>query len=200
MKLLKSLIFLFVALPSLAQAQVFISEIAWMGSVDSANHEWIELYNSGVSVDATGWRLSDGSNLEIILDGVISQNEFVVLERTSDLSVAGSAWQIYTGALPNTGATLSLYDAANNRIDQVVGGENWENIGGNNETKDTAQLFEEEWITAPASPGTAPVNITATAVETSENSSVSFAPFAVAQVKENPRPVQLQIKASGMKR
>jgi len=68
-----------------------ISEVAWMGSAASANHEWIELY-SPETIDVTGWTITDGNNLQIELDGTISSGEYAVLERTSDASAPGTAW------------------------------------------------------------------------------------------------------------
>jgi hypothetical protein len=129
-----------------------LSEIAWMGSTESANHEWIELY-SLEAIDVTGWTISDGNNLEIKLTGTISAGDFAVLERTSDASAPGTAWQIYTGSLVNTGATLSLYDAAGAVVDRVSGGSDWQQIGGDNNTKATAQLSSNGWITADPTPG-----------------------------------------------
>lgn len=148
------LVALFCCIPVLAEAAVTISEIAWMGSAASANHEWIELYNSGVATDVTGWTLTDGMNLSIPLTGVIESGKYVVLERTSDESVSGTAFLIYTGALVNTGATLTLKRADDTIEDQVAGGENWQSIGGDNVTKETAQYTTAGWVTgAPTAAG-----------------------------------------------
>ena len=124
-----------------------------MGSGESANHEWIELHNDGEATDVTGWKLSDGMNLNIELSGTIPASNHVVLERTSDASAPGTAFLIYTGALVNTGATLSLKRGDDSLVDQVAGGENWINIGGDNTTKETAQYTTSGWKTAPATPG-----------------------------------------------
>ena len=140
--------------PGFASAAVLISEVAWMGTAESANHEWIELYNpdeNGVVVD--GWSLSDGNNLNIGLFGTIPPQSFAVLERTSNDSAPGTAFLIYTGALVNTGATLTLRDEKGVVVDQVLGGENWENIGGDNVTKDTAQFTGAKWVTDRPTPG-----------------------------------------------
>lgn len=131
-----------------------ISEVAWMGSADSANHEWVELH-SPTTIDVTGWTLTDGNNLQIELSGTIDAGNYAVLERTSDDSAPGTAWQIYTGALVNSGATLTLRDASGEVVDRVVGGEDWQSIGGDNTTKATAQLSSRGWITADSTPGQA---------------------------------------------
>lgn len=141
-------------LPCSTHAALIISEVAWMGSTISANHEWIELQNtSGAAVDVTGWILSDGANLSIPLSGTIAGNEYVVVERTSDDSAAGTAFLIYTGALVNTGATLTLKRSDGGLEDQVGGDSDWKNIGGDNVTKETAQYTTAGWVTGKGTPG-----------------------------------------------
>lgn len=155
MRLLLLCLFCF-SLAGTAQAAVTISEIAWMGSAVSANDEWIELHNDGsASVSVEGWRLSDGMNLEIQLLGSIPAGGYAVLERTDDASAVGAAFLIYTGALTNGGATLSLYAADGSLADRIVGGENWEHVGGDNVTKETAQYTPLGWVTAAGTPGSA---------------------------------------------
>ncbi len=147
------LIFSLIVVPFPSLAAVLINEVAWMGSIESANHEWIELHNTGSSISVEGWTLSDGMNLTIPLTGTIPANSYAVLERTSDESASGSAFLIYTGALVNTGATLVLKRSDGGIEDQVSGGENWQSIGGDNVTKETAQYTTSGWITAASTPG-----------------------------------------------
>lgn len=148
------LLFLFlISIPTTAAASVTINEVAWMGSSVSPNHEWIELYNSGPAVDVEGWTVTDSESLEINLSGIIEANSYAVLERTSDDSASGPAFLIYTGSLKNTGETLYLRRANGSLEDQVAGGENWQNIGGDNVTKTTAQYTTNGWISAEATPG-----------------------------------------------
>ncbi len=148
---------LLLLIPGVVDAAVSISEVAWMGSTASANAEWIELHNDGTSVvNVDGWVLSDGMNLSITLSGSLSAGDYVVLERTSDETVSGTAFLIYTGALVNTGATLSLIDATGWVVDRVAGGENWEQIGGDNVTKETSQYTSKGWVTAVATPQSPP--------------------------------------------
>jgi PKD repeat protein len=153
---------LFLLLPGVCQAAVFFNEVAWMGNSTSANHEWIELYNDGSAVDVEGWTLTDGRNLSVALAGTILAESYAVLERTSDDSAPGAAFFIYTGALHNGGGTLRLETAQGQLVDLVNGGENWEQIGGDNTTKETAQYTQKGWITAAATPGAK--NKTATTV------------------------------------
>ncbi|KKS90146.1 MAG: Phospholipase D/competence protein ComEA helix-hairpin-helix domain protein [Parcubacteria group bacterium GW2011_GWF2_43_11] len=106
---------------------VLINEVAWMGTLTSANDEWIELYNQtegAISIES--WRIesSDGSP-KINLTGVIPAQSFWLLERTDDSSVANiSADQIYTGALNNNGETLELYNTGE-LIDSLIGSGAW---------------------------------------------------------------------------
>jgi len=142
--------------PAWSHAQVLINEIAWMGTDADANDEWIELRNStSGEVTLDGWTLSDGNALTINLAGTLKSNEIVVLERTDDNTLPQPAFLIYTGALPNGGATLTLRDSASVVIDQVVGGTNWSNIGGlNTIPKQTPQRTESgSWVTGIPTPG-----------------------------------------------
>lgn len=155
--------------PTEAEAGVYISEVAWMGTVTSANHEWIELHNDGEEVSVEGWVLTDGNNLQIKLSGTLAGQSYAVLERTGDESAPGTAFLIYTGALVNSGATLRLLRSDGSVVDQLSGGENWNNIGGDNVTKETAQYTNSGWVTAPATPGGPPPMI----IEPRENTATS---------------------------
>jgi hypothetical protein len=147
-------IILFSTHSAIAQAAVTINEVAWMGGPDSSSYEWIEIYNSeNTEVLVDGWVLEDGVNLNINLSGAVAPFEYAVLERTSDDTVSGTAFLIYTGALVNTGATLTLRNADGQIMDQISGGENWESIGGDNITKETAQYTTGGWVTDVATPG-----------------------------------------------
>jgi len=148
------LIVLALLAPNASSAHIIFSEIAWMGSTESANHEWIELTNTGNGpVSVEGWRITaaDGSP-DITLTGTIPGLESAVLERTSDDSASGIAFLIYTGSLSNNGENLTLQDDVNTTIDSISSIDGW--IGGDNATKETLQLIDSAWVTAPATPGT----------------------------------------------
>jgi hypothetical protein len=165
------LIFIFTLVANPVSAAVIINEVAWMGSLASANHEWIELYNNGgENINLDGWVLSDSANLNITLTGTISAGQYAVLERTSEESAAGTAFLIYTGALVNTGTTLTLRDSAGQIMDQAAGGIDWENMGGDNVAKNTAQYTSSGWVTDVPTPGRA--NGAGIAAE-SENTSIN---------------------------
>ncbi len=146
---------LLIAYPSVVRADVLINEIAWMGGVDNANAEWIELLNSGSeSVDLTGWHLVSSSGTpSITLSGSIAAQGFFLLTRTSLSLIPGvTGDQVYTGALSNAGTTLTLSDTTSAVVDAVVGGTNWADIGGDNTTKKTPQRGESGWVTATPTP------------------------------------------------
>lgn len=148
------ILILFFSLPTVSYGAIRINEIAWMGTSVGPNEEWIELYNDGQdSVDVSGWVLSDDVGLSITLAGTIGAGEYAVLERTDDATISGTAFQIYTGALANDGRTLTLRREDATKEDEVIGGTDWENIGGNNDTKETAQRTTSGWVTGIPTPG-----------------------------------------------
>jgi len=111
--------------------KVIFNEIAWMGSILSANDEWIELKNiSGSQIDLTGWQiLNKDQNIKIIFSSknYIGQTPAIfLLERTSDDSVPGvpADW-IYTGALRNSDETLYLFDQNCQLQDEVSANPDW---------------------------------------------------------------------------
>ncbi|MEK9209379.1 MAG: lamin tail domain-containing protein [Patescibacteria group bacterium] len=153
MKKVFILIFVLLVFPALAKAGVVINEIAWMGNPESANNEWLELYNNGSeAVSLDDWTLSaqDGTP-SINLAGNIPANGFFLLERTDDSTLADIAADlIYTGALSNSGEILSLKDQNGSEIDKVDASSGW--IAGDNATKQTMQRTANGWITAISTP------------------------------------------------
>ena len=102
-----------------------INEIAWMGTTENANNEWIELKNiSNSDINLNGWQLIDQSEkIKITFENSdkISANSFYLLERTDDNSVANiKADKIYTNALSNINEGLRLFDNQCNLIDEVL--------------------------------------------------------------------------------
>ncbi|RMG91973.1 MAG: hypothetical protein D6706_17575, partial [Chloroflexi bacterium] len=123
-----SIIFFIPLLASAAQTNVVISEIAWMGTAVSYNHEWIELYNpTSTSIDLTGWQLSaaDGTP-DISLSGTIPPKGYFLLERTSDNTIPNvPADIIYSGSLNNTGENLFLKNQSGITVDQINASTGW---------------------------------------------------------------------------
>lgn len=139
----------------IASADVVINEIAWMGTVSSTNDEWIELYNTGTApVAIDGWTLkaTDGSP-SINLTGTISAGGFFLLERTDDSTVPNiPAGIIYSGALSNSGETLTLKNNTEQTIATIDMTSGW--TAGNATSKETMQRTNTGlWITALSTPG-----------------------------------------------
>jgi len=147
---------------------VVINEIAWMGTVGSANDEWLELYNDGVEdVNLDGWVIvaQDGTPLIDVREKSVSpaptiaSGGFFLLERTDDTSVPQVvADAIYAGAMGNAGEILILKNSDGIEVDRVDGADEWKINGesetaGSNETKETASRQAGGlWVTALASP------------------------------------------------
>ncbi len=140
---------------AVSSQDVVISELAWMGTVVSANHEWIELHNNtGSVIDLSGWILSaqDGSPA-ISLSGVIASQGYFLLERTSDDSVPNiTADQIYSGALSNSGEVVELKDDLGNLIDVVDASGGWP--FGDNTDKRTMERISGGWQYSASAGGT----------------------------------------------
>jgi hypothetical protein len=141
-----------------AFASVQINEIAWMGTAVSGTSEWIELYNPDVApVDLSGWRIdADDGSPSIPLSGTIGAKGYFLIERTTDASVPDVPADLvapFGNGLSNSGETLRLKNAALAVMDTVVGGTNWSAIGGNNDTKETAQRTSlTTWATGVGTP------------------------------------------------
>ena len=137
-------------LPFGVYGNIIINEVAWMGTENSANDEWIELYNNTeepINLDAWALKAEDGTP-EIALTRTISANGFYLLERTNDNTVPEiSADLIYKGALGNNGENLKLYDNSGNLIDEVNCSDGWP--AGNNETKQTMERMSHAETGSP---------------------------------------------------
>ncbi len=135
---------------------VVINEIAWMGTENSANDEWIELYNNtDNTINLDGWILkADDGTPEIKLSGIILAESFYLLERTDDSTVPEiSADLIYKGALGNDGEDLKLFDNSGNLIDEANCSSGW--FAGDNSTKQTMERTDSgDWQTSQNPGGT----------------------------------------------
>ncbi|MBN2197622.1 lamin tail domain-containing protein [Candidatus Wolfebacteria bacterium] len=128
-----------------SRQKLIINEIAWMGTNNNQNDEWIELKNiSGNKIDLSNWQLIDKDeqiniNLSFInRSKIINPNEFILLERTDDNSAPNvSADLIYTGILSNSNEGLRLFDNQCNLVDEVLANPDWP--AGENNTKKTME-------------------------------------------------------------
>lgn len=105
------------------RGSVLINEVAWAGTRASASHEWIELHNTlDHEIDLSGWRLTDGGDVSIALTSRIPPHGYLLLERTSDRTVADiPADTIYRGSLRNSGERLQLLDSSGALVDSANG-------------------------------------------------------------------------------
>ncbi len=161
-----SFLSLLLFLPLVAQGAFFplvINEIAWMGTKDSANNEWVEIYNkSDKKIIVDGLILkSVKKSPKITLSGKIEGKGFYLLERSDEETVPNiKADLIYKGALSNEGEKLTLSDSSGNLIDEINCSSGW--FAGNNKTKQTMERISpfssgdnaENWKTSQESGGT----------------------------------------------
>jgi len=139
--------------------RVILNEIAWMGSQNSANDEWIELKNiSGSPIDLAGWQLLDKDNqIKIIFNNQhrVLVNGVWLLERTDDYSAPGVAADlIYTGGLSNTNEALYLFDENCQLQDEVLANSDWP--AGDNSSKRTMERKSDLTWQTSANPGGTP--------------------------------------------
>ena len=131
--------------------EIVINEIAWMGTENSANDEWIELFNKtekDISLEDFSLFLD---TKEIKLEGIIKAHNFYILERTDDGTLPKiKADLIYTGSMKNTG--LNIFLKKDGVIIDNALFENGFNVG-DNETKQTAERINESWQTSLNSGG-----------------------------------------------
>lgn len=109
---------------------IIINEVAWMGTLASTSHEWLELYNpTAGTVNISNWKIAaaDGSPSITIPSGTtIASGEYILLSNGNAFSsdVTSTTTVIpYSGAslLSDTGETLFLRDASNSFIDASNG-------------------------------------------------------------------------------
>ncbi len=155
-----------------------------MGTTESHLCNWIELHNAGPApIDMSGWTLTINETVRKFDDGegatlTIQPGAYYLLKRTTATCpdpVPGVAGLLMTmGNLPNSGATLILRNKDGAIVDQLAGGEDWVNIGGDNSTKETAQYTVAGWRTGEPTPG-AP-NIDPDTVRVSDSATEQTAP------------------------
>ncbi|MFA5352272.1 MAG: lamin tail domain-containing protein, partial [Candidatus Gracilibacteria bacterium] len=122
------------------EGEILINEVVWMGSSNSTDDEWIELYNTtNKTFDLTNWKIRDELNSEwevVFGDKLLSSKAYFLLERTDNTTTPAAEDMIFTGGISNDGGILVLQDKVGNEIDRVDGSNEWA-IGGDRETKQT---------------------------------------------------------------
>ncbi len=138
--------------------KIIFNEIAWMGGINSANDEWIELKNiSGQPIDLTGWQIiNKDQKIKIIFPkgAELLNNGFYLLERTDDNTVPGIAADlIYTGSLSNSDEALYLFDNNCQLQDEVLASPDWP-AGDNSSKRTMERRFDLSWQTSQNIGGT----------------------------------------------
>jgi hypothetical protein len=126
---------------------VIINEIAWMGTKDSANDEWIELKNiSGSTSSMAGWELiNQNEKIKVVFKSgaKIGADSFYLLERGSaDFLTGIKADTFFTGSLKNNGDNFRLFDKNCGLIDEIISSSSWP--AGDNAARKT---LERDWKT-----------------------------------------------------
>ncbi|MGB2762226.1 MAG: PQQ-binding-like beta-propeller repeat protein [Minisyncoccales bacterium] len=139
------------------QNKIIFNELAWMGTSNSANDEWLELKNiSNQEIDLFGWQILDkDEQIKIIFEqGSISSKSFYLLERTNDETVPSiPADFIYNGALNNSDETLYLFDQDCQLQDKVSANPDWP-AGDKNFKRTMERKNNLEWQTSANINGT----------------------------------------------
>ena len=102
---------------------VVINEVAWAGSTDSANDEWLELYNtSSAAVDLSNWKLRDDGvdAFTFPVGSSIAARGYLLMEDSEGVTNL-PADLIFNMSLANTGDSLQLVDAGGAVVDTVNG-------------------------------------------------------------------------------
>ncbi len=132
---------------------LILSEIAWMGTSNSANDEWIELKNiSRQEIALTNWQLQDkDGQIHFVFPNVtIQPQSFYLLERTDDSTLPDiTADAIYKGGLSNSDEALYLFDENCQLQDKVEANPKWPD--GDVEKKiPMERTMDLQWRTAPS--------------------------------------------------
>lgn len=119
--------------------EAILSEVAWMGSWDDANAEWVEIQNRiKGELDVSGWQLIDKAGqirVAVPDETLLERSGFLVFER-DEKRLPGQPI-IYKGALGNADEGLRLFDDACELQDEVIAKSKWP--AGTNKPKATAE-------------------------------------------------------------
>lgn len=94
--------------------KIIINELAWMGTENSANDEWIELKNiSNESINIANWQLvdKDGQIKISFPSKILAPGEFYFLKRDVNSITSIQADATFSGAINNNSEILQLFDS-----------------------------------------------------------------------------------------
>lgn len=192
---------LFFAFAADARADIVINEIAWMGTADSPNAEWIELFNTGSSAaDLSGYGLYEGGGSVLIreLSKVVPAGGYLLIERTTP-SVADPVPGVdhesgtFGGSgLSNAGEHLVLKNVSGATVSSASFASGWP--AGDASTKETMQRAGSGWITASATPARA--NASSGSSGGDEDDEEESAPSGAGSGESEKEPVTLSLGLS----
>ncbi len=142
-----------------AQANVRINEIAWMGTAESQFGEWFELYNDGSEeINLAGWKLYEGAGEQLVftMTKSIPANGYLLVERTTASStdpvpgINDESGTFGGSGFSNSGENLVLKDSQGLSIQTLNFSSGWP--AGDSETKKTMQWDGSKWVTDVATP------------------------------------------------
>lgn len=173
MKYFLATLIIAITLPLVAQAEVRINEIAWMGVTGTGGQygEWFELYNDGAEpVSLTGWVLykDGGAKSLIVLSQSIPADGYLLVERTTPSmtdpvpGIQDISGTFSNGGLANTGEYLVLKTADGSVVEELNFAAGWPIADSS--TKDTMQWTGSVWVAAPGTPKAQNANAPSTPV------------------------------------
>ncbi len=147
--------------PSLHSGQaisVVFSEIAWMGTEEGAQYEWIEIANTGnAPADMSGWSVVDkDEQIQFLFSksANIPAGGFMLFARSADRVGSVKADFRYTGNLKNEDEGLRLFNEKCEVMDEVLAAPKWP--AGDVKTKRTMErnFVTKSWHTSAEVGGT----------------------------------------------
>jgi hypothetical protein len=112
-----------------SRAGVVINEFMYQPASFNTNEEWIELWNNSTNtVDLAGWSFTKGIDYTFTNTFLLAPNGYAIVAARSNVFAAnyptvaalGIVRGDWTGALRNSGDTITLRDAAGNKVDEVT--------------------------------------------------------------------------------
>jgi hypothetical protein len=118
--------------PSAGSGQVgtvLISEVAWMGTEEGAQYEWVELADAGeAAANIGGWSVVDrDEQIQFVfrIGTTIPAGGFFLLARSTDVVGSMRADARYTGNLKNEDEALRLFNEKCEVMDEVLAVPKW---------------------------------------------------------------------------
>ncbi len=128
---------------------ILINEVAWMGSENSENDEWLELKNiSSGKISLKNWQLvSKDNKIQIIFnDQIIERGEYFLLRKDNDVTISQFANFAYSGGIDNENDGLRLFNPECVLVDEVLANPSWP-AGSTNPKRSMERVYSFDWRT-----------------------------------------------------